>query len=313
MASLLSPRQAQLSDWSEAFALLFQQVEAEQQPLRIANAIQLLERGELNSEGFFVLPEEGRLSGVLLCLIVPGSTALLWPPQVFQDEHRHQREDILLRHALAWLRGRGVKLAQTLLLPDDLAQGQSLLRHGFSHLSHLLYLRHDLQLAPGSLGVSTRLDFLTFADVDRSLFEHVLDRTYEDSLDCPEINGVRDIEEVIAGHQAQGGHDPRYWWLARANDRPVGVALTTALPETDDWDLSYLGIAPEARRQGFGREILLHVLVEARAAGVSHVSLCVDGRNEPARRLYQGLGFEVFDRREVFLTIWHPGPNAPDE
>ena len=313
MASQLSPRQAQPSDWSEAFALLFQQVEAEQQPLRIANAIQLIERGELNPEGTFVLPEEGRLSGVLLCLIVPGSTALVWPPQVFQDEHRHQREDLLLRHALAWLRGRGVKLAQTLLHPEDLAQGQSLLRNGFCHISHLLYLRHDLHFAPASLGLSTHLDFLTFADVDRSLFEKVLDRTYEDSLDCPEINGVRAIEEVIAGHQAQGGHDPQYWWVARANGRPVGVALTTALAETDDWDLSYLGIVPEARRQGFGREVLLHVLVEARAAAVHHVSLCVDGRNEPARRLYQGLGFEVFDRREVFLALWPPGPIAPDE
>ena len=42
----------------------------------------------------------------------------------------------------------------------------------------------------------------------------------------------------------------------------------------------------------------------ARAADASGVTLSVDGRNEPAQFLYRKLGFEVFDRREVYLAIW---------
>jgi mycothiol synthase len=311
MASALSPRPAQPGEWSAAFALLFHKVESEQRRLRITSALQLLRRGELNPEGIFVLPDKDGLAGVLLCLIAPGATALLWPPQAGAEDGREQREDRLLQHALAFLHGRGVKLSQTLLHPDDLAEGQSLLRNGFVYVSHLNYLRHDLNLPPRELGLPGRLDYQTFAEVKRTLFQEVLARTYVDSLDCPEINGLRSMDEVIAGHQAQGRHDPRFWWLASADGRPIGVAITTELPETGDWDLSYLGIVPEARRQGFGREILLHVLVEARAAGVSSLSLCVDGRNEPAWQLYQSIGFQLFDRREVFLALLPDGPIVP--
>ncbi len=36
----------------------------------------------------------------------------------------------------------------------------------------------------------------------------------------------------------------------------------------------------------------------------SYVLLSVDARNRPAWELYHGLGFELFDRREVFLAVW---------
>ena len=49
---------------------------------------------------------------------------------------------------------------------------------------------------------------------------------------------------------------------------------------------------------------MLKALAEARAAGASSLTLSVDARNRPASELYRGLGFESFDRREVFLAVW---------
>ncbi len=304
MASALSPRPAQPEEWSEAFSLLFQHLDADQQACRSATAFNLLETGELKPDGIFVLSEDGQVTGVLVCMVIPGASALLWPPQVRPQAQRDLREDVLLQAACGWLRRQGVKLTQVLLHPDDLHLGQSLLRNGFAHITHLRYLRHDLDLPMSWLVQAPRLDFRSLAEVDRGQFQRVLMNSYQDSLDCPELNGVRGIEEVMAGHKAQGRHDPDHWWLVLAGAEAIGVAITTVLPETGDWDLSYLGIVPGARRRGFGREIVIHVLLEARAAGVSHVSLCVDGRNGPALQLYEALGFQLFDRREIFLALW---------
>jgi ribosomal protein S18 acetylase RimI-like enzyme len=161
-----------------------------------------------------------------------------------------------------------------------------------------------LQLTSAHLVETSRLEFRTFAEVEQNLFQQTLLRSYEDSLDCPEVSGVRTIEEVLAGHQAQGRFDPWRWWLASRLGEAVGVIITSPQPDTGDWDLSYLGVVPQARQQGFGREMLSHVLVEARAAGAIQMVLSVDGRNTPARHLYRSMGFETQDRREVLLAIW---------
>jgi ribosomal protein S18 acetylase RimI-like enzyme len=65
-----------------------------------------------------------------------------------------------------------------------------------------------------------------------------------------------------------------------------------------------MGVVPEARQQGFAREMLLRALFEARAADVLNVTLSVDGRNRPAWNLYRSIGFEPFDRREIYLAIF---------
>jgi ribosomal protein S18 acetylase RimI-like enzyme len=120
------------------------------------------------------------------------------------------------------------------------------------------------------------------------------------------VNGVRALDEILVGHQAQGRYAPDQWWLARLSDRPVGVLLTTAWMDGPGWDIPYLGLVPGARGRGLGKELVLKALLEARAAEAGQLTLAVDARNGPARGLYQGMGFEEFDRREVFLAIWRP-------
>jgi ribosomal protein S18 acetylase RimI-like enzyme len=118
------------------------------------------------------------------------------------------------------------------------------------------------------------------------------------------VNGVRDVREVIEGHRAQGSHDPARWWLALDGGQPIGVLMLTEMPEWQGWDLSYIGVVPEARGRGFGRQLTGRALTAARAAGAAQLTLAVDTRNEPARKLYHDLGFRPYDRREVFLAIW---------
>jgi ribosomal protein S18 acetylase RimI-like enzyme len=272
--------------------------------MRVANALHLLQRGEIDARGVFVLRGPDGLVGTFICMPVPGGSALVWPPIVTGGPGKAEAEDRLVRHGCAWLRGQKVRVAQALLSPDEEFLGEPLPRNGFAHVTNLWYLRHDLQLPTRLLATPVNLTFETYAPDDPSAFHRTLLRTYEQSLDCPEVNGARDIDEVILGHQAQGAHDPTRWWLARAGGAPVGVLIAVEMPESGDWEIAYTGVVAEARRRGFGREILLKGLTEARAAGAPRVTLSVDARNQPAWQLYGGLGFEPFDRRAVFLAVW---------
>lgn len=295
------PQVARTEDWGAAFRLIFQYLPAQERENRCANALRLLQHGELDPHGLFILHGPADLCGALLCMPVPGRSALLWPPGTVEDR-RAEREDALLRHACTWLRQRGVKLTQTLLAPEETFLAYPLLRNGFSAVTRLWYMRHSLNLPVDCLNTPSRLNYQTFAD--DALFRQILQRTYEGTLDCPEVNGVRGIDEVLEGHRAQGTFDPERWWLACEGERPVGVLMMAEIPESGDWEVAYMGVAPEARRRGFGREMLLHGLCEARAAEVPAVTLSVDARNQPAWNLYRSMGFEPYDQRVVYLAIF---------
>lgn len=299
-----APQPARTEELAAAFRLIFKDVGAAEQETRVANALHLVQRGELNPEGIHVLRGPNGLLGALVCLPVPGASALVWPPGAVDDDERPRREDALVRYAVAWLRGRGVKLAQSLLMPEEVFLAQSLERNGFAHVTNLWYLGHDLEVPVDVLATPAHLHFENYDPQVPGLFHQTLLRTYEGTLDCPEVNGVRSIEEVIQGHQAQGKYDPGRWWLALQGERPVGVAVVTELPESGDWEVAYMGVVPEARRRGFGREVLLKALFEARAAGIARMTLSVDTRNLPAWELYRRVGFAPYDQRAVFLAVW---------
>jgi ribosomal protein S18 acetylase RimI-like enzyme len=202
------------------------------------------------------------------------------------------------------LRERGAKLAQALLVRDDTHLAAPLERNGFDHITSLWYLRHDLELPVGPFSTPQQLTYVTYKHTDARLFRQTLARTYEQTQDCPEVNGVRTLDEIVEGHRSQGTHDTERWWLALAAGRPVGVLLLTDVPEWDGWDVSYVGVVPEVRRRGLGRELMCKALFEARTAEVSQLTLSVDARNQPACELYRRLGFEIYDEREVYLAIW---------
>lgn len=69
------------------------------------------------------------------------------------------------------------------------------------------------------------------------------------------------------------------------------------------WLLQGIYCWPDARRQSFARTGVSDLCRQAFAAGANHVQLSVVDGNEPARRLYEGLGFKPFDKlRTIIFT-----------
>jgi ribosomal protein S18 acetylase RimI-like enzyme len=197
-------------------------------------------------------------------------------------------------------------------------------RNGFQHVTTLWYMRRPVDHSLGVVGKS-RLNFRPYDRDDSALFAATLMRTYEGTRDCPEVNGVRTLQEILDGHAADAGLSVKTgtgplelrvvspfsrWWLALDGDRPAGVLLVTESAEWQAWEVAYVGVVPELRGQGLGRELMLKALVEAQAAEVVQLTLCVDARNSPAISLYQQLGFDRYDEREVYLAVWQQVSDA---
>lgn len=296
-----------------ALRVLFQNLQAGEREQAVLAAQHLLATGELQSDGVIVARRKDRVLGAMLAALAPGAVGLVWPPQAVDGDQAV--EDALVAEVRAWLRTQGVRTAQALLRPEESqADGEKLARNGYPQITTLWFMRHSLRLAAADLLEPVGLTFEPY-QTRRTLFEETLLATYRGTLDCPELNGVRPLEDVLAGHRAQGRFDPARWWLACEGDDPAGVLLTNASFEGDSWELVYMGVTPGHRRRGLGRQLVRKALFEALCAGASELTLSVDERNSFARRLYESVGFEAFDRRDVFLAgladTARPSADAP--
>jgi ribosomal protein S18 acetylase RimI-like enzyme len=296
MSLTIEPARSDLH--ADDFRLAFRHLAKADQDTRVSLALEMIQKGELDPAGLWIAREDEVLLGALLCQPMAGAAGLVWPPQIL-DAERRIIEDLLVQHACAWLRQRGARLAQALLPGEEAYLGIALERNRFDHITSLAYLRGYLEQVPDE--EPTGLTFQSYS-ADPARFEQTLQRTYEGTLDCPELTGVRTIEEIMAGHRAQG--PPGHWWLAEEAGQPIGVLFLAEAPEWKSMDLAYVGLVPEGRGRRLGRQLLLKALAEARRAAAEQITVSVDVRNQPARRLYHQVGLEPFDSREVFLAIW---------
>lgn len=119
----------------------------------------------------------------------------------------------------------------------------------------------------------------------------VLESSYVDTLDCPGLAGLRATADVLDGHFGVGARR-RHWLLLRRNGAPCGVCLLNDSPDGSSSELAYFGLSPAVRGLGLARVLLAAALHEVSAARVATVTLAVDARNAPAKRLYATNGFK---------------------
>lgn len=290
---------ARPEEWPAALDMAYGRVEGERRRFQVIHALHLIDEGAIDPAGILVARRQEIICGVQVCVPLGGASFLFWLPATHPHADPPGLEDILVQAGLAWCRQRGGKLAHAILSPADADPGAALVRNGFSHITQLLYLGHDLHNLAAAPATAAR--FEAFSPANEAEFRDALSRSYDGTLDCPELSGVRTVDEILAGYRAGGTFRPDLWWLVRAGNRPAGVVIITEVPEGPTWDLSYVGVVPEARRKGLARAATCRILHAACAAGAAELVLAVDTRNLPARRLYQSLGFAESEVRDVYL------------
>jgi mycothiol synthase len=276
-------------------------------------------RGEIDLSGLWIARERaGRIVGALLTQALAGKAAAVWAPEVKPSWRRPALAAGLIQTALADLKGRGFRLAQAVLDESaGLRAARDLTRGGMPRITELLYLERDTALPLSVAGkgnarpdlkkrpfASSDFEWQPFEPALEAEFRSVLQATYVGSLDMPELEGARTLDDIMESHRATGRFDAGRWQLGYVPDKrqAASVLLMAEVPGRDVWEVVYLGLTPEARGQGLGRAVLQHALALARTH-VPRLELAVDCRNLPATRLYHSTGFVARDRRAVHLAI----------
>lgn len=214
-----------------------------------------------------------------------------------------------------------VALAQALPDPDERYATRVFDAAGFRSVGTLKYMRrlpkpHDKKLSLGpDLSLCDKfpqgVHVQSLSQLPPELRdEHcvrAMDASYESTLDCPELCGLRETRDILASHKSTGQHDPNLWWIIYYNNQPLGCAFFSPCAEQRTCELVYLGLGPPLRGKGLARMLLGHGIAETnRINSVWSMSCAVDERNAPALKLYESMHFRAFARRRALVRRLHP-------
>ena len=270
-----------------------------------------------------------------VCLAVPGSgrTVVLLvgePADGGVGDRGHKERVQCIGAACRHLQGeREWVLAQTLPEPTQRPTVSAFEEAGFRRVGELATMRRGVEPVtpplesewPEGIVVRTVRGRNDRPPADEAaLLVQALDRSYADTLDCPELCGLRDTPDVLESHRCTGEWDGKLWWLVLWRGEPHGCMLFSRIPEQGSVELVYLGLSPELRNKGLGKLLLPLGLSAAVRTASTHIMCAVDVRNAPARKLYGRFGFRESGRRLAMVKplsgpdggVVHNAASTPD-
>jgi ribosomal protein S18 acetylase RimI-like enzyme len=243
------------------------------------------ERG-IGLDGLHVALQNGKVVSAILPVISPGRTMLLLCPPVGQGKPSDAIAARVIDPVCDYGRQNGIELAQALVDPQDTALHAVLTDAGFARMAELYYLHvqpaPDVPVPPLPEGIA----WCTYSPDTHALFGRAILDSYHNSLDCPALNGRRDIEDIIAGHKASGTFDPNLWFLLREGDKSLGVLLLSESARSDAVELVYLGLSAAARGRNLADLMMRQALSVVAGRKLPRLCLAVDSLNTPALKLY---------------------------
>ena len=274
----------------------------------VDNLISAQRSGSVALDLLFGAYDSGRLVGAAVAISSPGGTAMVFfGADTVLDPGREASLLLLLAvKDAAW--ASSISLLEALHDPKVTDKSTLLRRAGFQRLTRLVYLKRITQ-PPPRVRAAEDLTWLTYRPDREELFCDAVERTYAQSLDCPELTGLRTMTAVLEAHRAAGCFDPSLWSVASRGDEPVGVMLLSRISTEPMLEVVYMGAAPSARGTGVGDALMRRAVDLGVATGVKSMALAVDERNAPARRLYARWGFGETGLREAWIA--HRGPVGP--
>lgn len=261
-----------------------------------------LRSGRIPLAGLWVAQREDRLVGAQLAQKQPGRSSSVWLPGLAPGEPPQTARE-LLNACLAWLASQSVHIAQVVLETVSPSDATLLEEVGFRYLAELRYLV-CLEIEFPQCRPAGPLEFEPYTPEQHGRLAQLVETTYEQTLDCPGLDDVRDVEDVLEGYRASGVFDRRHWLLVRHAGEDVGTLLLTDYPQQGNLELVYMGLVPRARGHAWGKQIVQYAQWLAREAGFPRLVVAVDAANRPAIAMYAACGFQVWDRRQVFLKVF---------
>jgi len=219
--------------------------------------------------------------------------------RVHPEHRRRGLATELCNNAMSRARELGARAAHVNIGEDNVAAREILLELGFSLVRRFLELTLDIGrvdelgihpamqcccLQPGEEDKLTKLQNCAFAGTWGYNPNTVEKITFRIGLSsCSR----QDIILTYDGDRAIG-----CCW--------TGISCEEGIPSVRKGRIHMLGVDPDYRGKGIGRELMMAGLTRLRNRGLGVAELTVDSENRTARALYQSLGFEVHAN-----TLWY--------
>jgi len=165
-----------------------------------------------------------------------------------------------------------------------------------------------LDRASSAFNETSSLRFLPWSSLSKQTALQLVEQTYIGTLDAPELNGLRSTARTLEGYANQINAIEHASWAIQQNASLIGCLMLTKLAISRDhqpWELTYVGLVPNARRKGYARPALQFALEYVKEKNENTTNrrimlLAVDVRNKPAIHLYQSMGFVPIQ----FVQAW---------
>jgi mycothiol synthase len=288
-------------DRCAALDLAFSRLPPEERSRQIETILSVLTVDEHSRDGLFGAYRSGLLVGSVFLQILPGKNAQVWLPCLIPNESI-STTITLLRATNEWLDKCRVCMAQMLLETVTAEEEQILKEGGFDYLTDLLYLVCPEDEFPHD-NLRSPLEFEAYNPQNHDRLARIVDTTYQETLDCPKLNHVRQLDDVLEGYRATGEFSPSRWLIVRYENRDVGCLLLADHSQYENLELVYMGVIPAVRGLHLGSDIARHAQLVARQAGRPRLVLAVDASNRPAIAMYASVGFRAWDQRRVYYRV----------
>ncbi|MDP1561216.1 MAG: GNAT family N-acetyltransferase [Pirellulaceae bacterium] len=248
----------------------------------------------------------------------------------------------LVAKAMDWAKTVECEMLQAVVEPCDDDFSTALKQNGLQKLVDLVYLASPNLAEPNGLAHrrpqpqtsgsysahsarSSRFAVVPPHEGNLQRWYRLLESTYEESRDCPAINGRRSLANTVAGYMDSGTYWENGWVIVQESDPQTSTKLPSLTfgpsgnsssgtdlggfiladhPSSDFMELIYFGISPGARGQGWGIRILNEASRLAQQIGRSRIITAVDRENLPALRVYAAADYTALEEKAVFARFF---------
>ncbi|HZZ71397.1 MAG TPA: GNAT family N-acetyltransferase [Pirellulales bacterium] len=256
--------------------------------------------GRLCLDGLITARQGNQICAACWCQRVPGRVANVWPPE-FAVPEAEQWAPRLLEKALDFARAGNARFVKALLPVDATPHVAWYRAAGFHYLTERITLSASTDEIEPVAARREPLELVPYSALVPEHFAAVMAGTFVGSHDCPQLTGIRSIDDILADYRATGVFSPDRWLLARLGADDAGCLILTDHPEARCGEILYLGVLPLFRGRGLGVELVGAAKQRVRMAGRASLLLAVDSHNQPALKTYRAAGLEETERQ----TIWY--------
>jgi GNAT superfamily N-acetyltransferase len=261
-------------------------------------------------DALHVAQRDGKVVSAILPVISPGRTMLILCPHG-GSKATDSATRLLVDPVCRWCADRHVQLAQALIDPHDADLAEVFAGEGFSKMAELHYLHAAPPADAAFPPLPSSLAWTAYSTANHAVFGRTILESYQKSLDCPALNGRRDVEDILEGHKASGHFDPNLWLLLSEGETPLGILLLSESLRSDAIELVYLGLTPAARGRKLGEFMMRHAYATVAQRRQARLSLAVDAQNTPALKLYyrngmQRIGSKLALLRDLRNSVGNP-------